>query len=754
MSGVTDMGGTFVIERVPAGRYEVEARTLDRPPVRIAVSVTPNEVSTLHFRLADAAVALARVDVIGASADALARLPGSAGVVTTAQLAALQPISANDALRVVPGVHIQDEEGVGLRANIGIRGLDPDRSRNVLVLEDGVPVALAPYGEPELYYSPPIDRMERIEIIKGSGSILFGPQTVGGVVNYVTADAPVAPAGSLHAQRGSGASSLIKAQYGGTWGRMRGSAGAFQRQARDLDGLEYALTDGTMKLGGRTGWGDVGLKLSVYDEASNATYVGLTDSLYRASPRMHPAPGDRLDIRRYALTGTHTAMLPGEAVLRTNVYGYQTTRNWNRRDYSYASGGNTLLFRNTTGGRNRTFDVAGVEPRVQTRWSLGGVWSDLDLGVRVHVERARDRQLEGTVEGGLTSVRDDEVRSGRALAAFVQNRIFVTPSLHVTPGIRLEQFQFDRRILRMRVRRSDGTTTTNLPENVDIRSADIVREVIPGVGAAYTPNTVTTVFAGVHRGFAPPRTKDALIYGDPTLSPDAQVPDPVSLDLDAERSWNYELGARLSPARFFSIEATAFYLDFSNQIVTPSLSAGSVAQGVLANQGATRHRGAEAALAFDVGKLLGRSYSLSVATGYTFVDATFSESRRLRKSNGDTVDIIGNRLPYSPRHQATASLLFEHPHGAVLRIGGVFVGEQFSDNFETVAGSANGRVGLIPAHRVYDASARIRIPGIERLELTSSVKNLAGSTYIASRRPEGIKPGLSRIVSLGAIWKI
>ena len=62
------------------------------------------------------------------------------------------------------------------------------------------PVALAPYGEPEMYYSPPIDRMSRIEIIKGSGSILFGPQTIGGVVRWVVAERW--PAGRRGAVRG------------------------------------------------------------------------------------------------------------------------------------------------------------------------------------------------------------------------------------------------------------------------------------------------------------------------------------------------------------------------------------------------------------------------------------------------------------------------------------------------------------------------------------------------------------------------
>ncbi len=127
-------------------------------------------------------------------------------------------IGANEVFRNVPGVNVRDEEGQGLRPNIGIRGLDPTRSRKVLMLEDGVPIALAPYGEPELYYNPPIDRMKRIEILKGSGSILFGPQTVGDVINYITRQPPRIPTFSARIQGGSNDFYSGLFSYGGTWG--------------------------------------------------------------------------------------------------------------------------------------------------------------------------------------------------------------------------------------------------------------------------------------------------------------------------------------------------------------------------------------------------------------------------------------------------------------------------------------------------------------------------------------------------------
>jgi len=189
--------GSFSFTGLTPGNYEIEGRRLGTAVARVSVTVREEEMADVTLRVADAPVEIVGVEVVGSRADALARLPGSGAVISAQELHALQPLSANEALRTIPGVNVQEEEGVGLRANVGVRGLDPDRSRTLLVLEDGVPVALAPYGEPEMYYSPPIDRMNRVELVKGSGSILFGPQTIGGVLNYVTAEAPSVGTGTV-----------------------------------------------------------------------------------------------------------------------------------------------------------------------------------------------------------------------------------------------------------------------------------------------------------------------------------------------------------------------------------------------------------------------------------------------------------------------------------------------------------------------------------------------------------------------------
>ena len=746
--------GSFQFIGLTPGNYEIEARRIGTTVARSPVTVREEETTDVTLRVSDAPVEIVGVEVVGSRADALSRLPGSAAVIGAQELRAMQPLSANEALRTIAGVHVQEEEGVGLRANVGVRGLDPDRSRTLLVLEDGVPVALAPYGEPEMYYSPPIDRMNRVELVKGSGSILFGPQTIGGVLNYVTADAPSTATGSVTLQGGEGRSRLLKAGYGGSWNGVRGNIGAFDKRADDLAGLWFNVSDVTGKVGARTAIGEFGVKATYYDERSNSTYVGLTQSMFNAAPYVHPAPNDLLHIKRYAVTASHEAGLFGNSSVRTNAYAYQTTRNWRRQDYGYSSDGSQHIFRNSTGNRNRSFDVAGVEPRFRAVWARGGRPVELDLGMRVHYERARDRHINGaTATASSGEVRDDEIRVGKALSIFAQSRIFLTPTWHVTPGLRVERFTYDRNILRARVRRATSTGTTRAVEDVNIEGGDAVAEVIPGVGTAWTPSPLFTLFAGVHRGFAPPRVKDGLIYPDPTLAADARIPELQTLALEAERSLNYELGTRLAPHPFIALEATAFYLDFTNQIIEPSLSAGSAADVALANQGATRHRGVEAAVSLDFAKALGRPFGLIARFAATRTIAEFSRDRFLRSASGDTVNVRGNRLPYSPALTASGSVTLDHPSGLLVRLDGLHVAEQFADNFETRPGSANGRVGLIPAHRVFDLAARYRLPVWTGLSFSATVKNLAGRKYIASRRPEGIKPGLPRTAFAGLDWE-
>ena len=88
-------------------------------------------------------------------------------------------------------MYIRDEDGFGLRPNIGLRGGNSDRSAKITLLEDGVPLSPAPYAAPAAYYFPMTMRIVGVEVIKGAAAIRHGPQTIGGAINLRTRRVPV-----------------------------------------------------------------------------------------------------------------------------------------------------------------------------------------------------------------------------------------------------------------------------------------------------------------------------------------------------------------------------------------------------------------------------------------------------------------------------------------------------------------------------------------------------------------------------------
>lgn len=685
-----------------------------------------------------------QVDIIGSAPGLLDRVPGSANIIGSSTLQRISPITGNEVFRTVTGLHAVDEEGVGLRLNLGVRGLDPDRSRSVLMLEDGVPIALAPYGEPEMYYTPSIDRMARLEVLKGSGSILFGPQTIGGVVNYITADPPAVPSGGLTTRVGKDGlfSTLLK--YGTTSGNVGAQLNVLRRQADNLVTTQFRINDISAKfkfvLGEQSA---VGVKIAVYDETSNSTYIGLTQTMYdRGEYFTRIAPDDLLRIRRYSGSATYDYSFSPTVNLRTTVFGYTTTRNWRRQEFGRTGSttnqtgfvfgdtsvsGGAIYMRNETGNRNRQFEVGGIEPRVSMSYEFAGHRNELDFGARFLYERAFEQLVIGTTYSSSSgNTREDEVRTGYARSGFVQNRFYATDRLVISPGLRLESFSFERNIMRGRF--------NNTVRDTSIIADDALFQLIPGIGASFQMSDGSSVFAGVHRGFAPPRIKDAITN------------EGKALNLDAELSWNYEIGTRLSPTDGISLELTGFLLDFSNQIIPVSQSSGGTGAG-LVNGGRSKHIGLEGGFSLDLGEVVASDYPVTISSSITHVRATYNADRYVQRGS-ETVNIRGNRLPYSPGLLITGSVGASTPFGAIVQIIGNYVSKQFADELNTVTPTANGLTGEIPAYFTMDISARYLLQSLNTI-LSLSVKNVLDRRYILSRRPTGIKVGMPQLFSAG-----
>ncbi|MEZ4828209.1 MAG: TonB-dependent receptor [Bacteroidia bacterium] len=668
-------------------------------------------------------------------------VPGSTGYLDENALKRVQALSGNEVIRKVAGVHVVDEEGLGLRANIGIRGLDPDRSRSVLILEDGIPVALNPYGEPEMYYTPSMDRMQGVEILKGSGQILFGPQTIGGVINYLTADPPESSAGSASVSGGEGGFFRGLFSYGNTSENAGFRLNYLHKRAENIGPTSFQINDLSTKIKLKSGRSSLGLKLGYYDETSNSTYIGLTQSMYDAGELdfVNMAPDDKLDIRRYAASLVHDYRINHIFQVKTVAFGYTTTRNWRRQDFSSnplvsnrtgivwgdtTIAGGAVYMRDQNAHRNRAFEVAGIESQLISAFATGNVSHYIQTGIRYMHERAFEQRINGmkkdAASGQLVS---DEIRTGNAVSGYWQDKIYISPKLSATAGIRLEYYDYARNIIR------EGDTDTS------IFALNTISSLIPGIGINYRPGEMMTFFAGIHRGFAPPRVKDAISNNG------------VVYNLDPELSWNGETGLRIQMKNILSAELTGFYMQFSNQIIPVSESSGGSGAG-LVNGGETRHLGLEMSFSADFAPLLNlKDYYLGINTNFTLVEAVFTEDRFIT-TGGQKVNINGNRTPYSPALFITSGLSFESASGWGINFNGNYTGEQFSNELNSIAPSPDGRTGLIPSFFTLDGTVFYtlqRIPLVFRV----SGKNLTNERYIVSRRPQGIRVGLPRYVLAG-----
>jgi Fe(3+) dicitrate transport protein len=694
-------------------------------------------------------IEMPQIQILAKKNSLLNTLPGSVGVVGSKELEQVAPVSGNEIFRRISGIHVVDEEGAGLRMNLSIRGLDPDRSRSVLVLEDGVPVALNPYGEPELYYTPLIDRMAGVEVLKGSGQLLFGPQTIGGVVNYITKDPSLQPEGRVKLTIGDFGYISGLASYGVTHGNVGIQVTYAHKQANKLGYTKFNVHDFSTKLKFTLSEkSTLGIKVGYYNEQSNATYIGLTQQMYASGNQdfVLMAPDDNLNIRRTSISATHQYRASSRLQLNTTLYAYTTDRDWQRQDFSTsktatnlsgvvwgdtAIAGGAIYMRNQNAHRNRAFTVLGIEPRLKYAHQLFKMQGELQAGIRFHTEQANEQRINGKkADAQSGELVEDEVRSGQAFSAFVQQTLTASKYITFNAGARIEYYDYKRMIYR-------NTFTIGGISSVrdtSIMAGQAITSVLPGIGMNLNLSKSNTVFAGIHRGFAPPRVKDAISnQGEVYL-------------LDAEQSWNIELGTRGRVNKLLEYEVTLFRMDFSNQIIPVAESAGGTGSG-LVNGGKTLHQGIEGSYVFNIGQLWHSKTIYVWKSNATYTRATFSQDRFVKEGT-NSININGNRTPYAPIYNVTSSLSAMTTIGLGVQATATFTGMQYTDMLNTVLPSADGRIGQMPAYQLYDATLFYTIPKT-KVTFNVAVKNITNERYISSRRPQGIRVGNPRFVSAG-----
>jgi Fe(3+) dicitrate transport protein len=671
-----------------------------------------------------------RFEVVG-KRERLPLIGGSADVFGETSLDRSHVFTANEALRRIPGITVRDEEGFGLRPNISIRGLNPTRTTKVTLLEDGMPLAYAPYGDNASYYHPPIDRYVGVEALKGAHALFFGPQTIGGVVNYLTPDAPRVPGGFVQLSAGN------RSYFNGHL-RLSGHGALLDYTRKQGDGardnLDHALNDVNFKYTVRfADHHTVTLRANYYTEDSTVTYAGLTQAEFeRLGPRYNPFKNDQFDIVRTGFSLTHRFAPASGTELTTNAYHFAFDRDWwrqssNSQDGQHGAGALTYTIDGVTAtflqhrlagrrvdpdtqfpnvqGRLRAYDTSGIETRLAQRTPAG----ELQGGLKLHREEQDRRQINGNSPTARTGTfAEDNYRDTLAWSAFAAHR-FDAGAFALTPIARYEAMEVER------LNRLTGVAgRTNLDR------------LLGGLGATWRANERTTLFASAHQGFAPPRVED-LIGGSGTVT-----------EVAAEKSFNAELGLRADPWAGLSVQAALFRQDFSKLIAVGSIAGG----GTPLSQGEALFQGAE------LGADARLPHGFRARLAYTNLFTAEQSTPFLNVATNAALpgSVAGNRQPYAPRHTMTAALGYARDRFDA-EIEAQHVGEQFSDFANTVAPTPDGQRGLIAASTLWNASLNFRANA--SLSLFVTVKNVADKVTIVDRT-RGILPNQPRLIHAGA----
>ncbi|MGV3621307.1 MAG: TonB-dependent receptor family protein [Archangium sp.] len=668
------------------------------------------------------------------------RVAGSAQVIGREELERQESNDMNRVLQGVPGVYVREEDGFGLRPNIGIRGGSADRSAKVTLMEDGVLYGPAPYSAPAAYFTPLMTRMVGVEIYKGPAAIRFGPQTIGGALNLrtrevsrqleVDADASLGNYGTakLHGVVGYG-NERMGLLLEGVHLQSEGFKELSNRSSTGFDKNEFMLK-------GRFAFEESGeirnelqVKLGFSNERSNETYLGLSNDDFAVNP-LSRYPTSELDQMNWWRTQgvlTHTLKIGQAFELRTDVYRHDYERAWYRFDHfrvgpsvyqvlaypqtgARAVYGAILAGREDSAGRDqqlmilnneRRFISEGIQSTGVFKFMSGPIAQELELGlrfhhdsiVRLHTQDGYDMRAGHLVSNGEASeVVNDNTGLTRSFSAHVSDTM-TWGNFLLAPGARIEVF--------------DATLNDRLAD-----TSGQQLNVVPllGIGAVYAFDFGLSVVGGVHQGFSPPAAGQVGAL--------------------AERAINTEFGARFA-RRGVRLEAIGFWSEYQNITGACTGSSGCLNDRINEqfNGGAARILGLEA-LGGVKGELFwGLRGAADVS--YTLTDARFLSDFQSANVTWGSVR-TGYQLPYIPVHQG--QLRVRLAKGPVeLGFGAMYYGA-----LRELAGE-----GEIPdpvrilARVLLDATASVEL-GPARVYFTAT--NLTNQTQVVSRLPFGARP--------------
>ncbi|SAL53277.1 TonB-dependent hemoglobin/transferrin/lactoferrin family receptor [Caballeronia cordobensis] len=609
--------------------------------------------------------------------------PGARTIVDKTEIEQSGATSIGDVMRRIPGVQSTDNSGTAgsaISLNIGVRGLTGRYTPRSTVLLDGIPLAVAPYGQPQLSFAPiSLGNIETIDVVRSGGSVRYGPQNVGGVINFRTRDIPTTPGLTADASvrgnfytTGGGANAQYSTFLGTQMDNGLGVALLYSgMHGRDWrEGSDERLNDLQLK------WrfelsptSELYGKFSYYDVTSR-TPGGLTVAQYEENPFQNTRPTDYWTGERKAVDIGYLNTFSPNSEFEIRTFYNES----NRSSVLINSAGTQLQY------QPRNYNTFGIEPHYTQRFTLGPVQQDVTVGYRYIRERGDDNSYNQTIATGAFGPTTTFDNTTDAHAFYLDDRI-AWGRWRLTPGLRFEHIESTRYNVSLN---QNYETTNNKP--------------LPAVNLSYLASPALTLFTDYSTSFGP--VQNLQLNSQSASNP-----------LQPEVAKTFELGARWSSKQLHA-EVTAFNMRFDNQILqTPG-----VVPPTFQNIGATKHQGIETAIDY--------AFSKDTVLAGLDVYANFTYTKAIQES-GPTA---GNDVPFYSRITDTMGLRYQKADWT-FNFSTTHQSSQYSDLQNTVAEPPDASTGRVPGFRVWDIQADWKIPGWKGSDVTIGINNLFDKRY-------------------------
>ena len=694
------------------------------------------------------------------------RSVGASNQIKSNEIYKKQSNDINRILRDIPSINLQEEDGYGIRPNIGIRGSRNDRSADIVIMEDYVPISPAPYTAPAAYYFPAVGRTDNVEVYKGLSSIKFGPRTTSGAININTTPIPNQPLARITSSYGSFNEKNATLTLGNSYDRFgyvlnidHKSSDGFKTLDNNAD-TSFKIDDFLTKFRFNNDkssdiYHEFEVKLSHTNENSKESYIGLDFGDFVNDPyrRYNASTLDGMLAKQYQANLSHTAEFSDKFSIKTTAYYNKFDRIWtrlNKVDDDITDGTSAKsvkdIFNNDMtsyldiikngslanpnhnleiNANNRFFVSQGIQSTATSKFKALNADHILTYGFRAHddyenrFQRVDNYQLNsnGTLNLVSEGIDGDESKNNRfstvrAYSSFIEDEAKFD-KLTVTTGLRYEHLDIKRK----------NYGNNNSARNEQAETIKNTQDVfIPGIGASYLLTDNWSIFSNIHKGFGPP-------------SPGS--------DADSEESLNYEFGTKYQTENNFLFESVFYLNDYANLVGTSSDGSGDQL-----NSGKVRSQGAELSTSYEVkSDYLSNKFNNHISFPMKF---TYSYNKSEFRSDFDASDTIdewgnvtkGDKLPYVSPHQISFTT------GIKSNKLEFVLSTKYVDAMRATASQGSiSKENKIPSHFISDAS--IFYDYSKNTTLFIAADNIFNKTYLIASRPAGYRPGKPMAARIG-----